>query len=102
MSKDFKDKNGNSLEKGVLYELPHLLWPLSFQSYEYRQEGDFKNPEAVFWDFKGYPHYFGKEKIAVLAIPTNPQKIREYINSAKTLVEWLSNKATQMIAQRKT
>ena len=100
MRESFKDKDGNSLERGVLYDLPPLSWPLSFQCYEYRQEGDLKKLESVFWDFRGYPHYFSKEKIAVLATPINPQKIREYISSAKTLVDWLSIKET-LIAQRR-
>jgi len=100
MREFFKDKDGNPLEKGVLYELPPLSWPLSFQCYEYCQEGDFKNLKAVFWDFKGYTHYFSKEKISLLATKTPLEKAREYINSAKSLVEWLSIKETQ-IAQRR-
>ncbi len=96
MQEFFKDKDGNFLEKGVLYDLPPLSWPLSFQCYEHHQEGDFRNLEAVFWDFKGCPHYFNKKKIASLAIKTTPDKVREYINSAKSLVEWLSIKESKL------
>jgi len=96
MQEFFKDKDGNPLEKGVLYDLPPLSWPLSFQSYEYRQEGDFKNPEAVFWDFRGTPHYFNKKRVEVVAAKTSPEKAREYLNSAKSLTEWLSIKESKL------
>lgn len=101
MQESFKDKDENSLEKGVLYDLPSQSWPLSFQGYEYHQEGDFKPcmREAVFSDFKGYPHYFNRKKIEIIASKTTPEKIREYVDSAKTLVDWLSIKENQMIAQ---
>lgn len=100
MQEPFKDKDGNPLEKGVLYDLPPLSWPLSFQSYEYRQEGDFKNPEAVFWDFKGFPHYFNKKRVEVVAAKTTLLGVKKYISSAKSLLEWLSIKESK-IAQSK-
>ncbi len=90
MREEFKDKNENPLEKGILYELPPLSWPLSFQGYEPRQQGDFRNLEAVFWDFKGLPHYFNKCKIAAIATPTTSEKLWEYANSAMSLFQWLS------------
>jgi len=96
MREFFKDKDGNLLEKGVLYDLPPLSWPLSFQGYEDHQEGDFRNLAAVFLDFKGYPHYFNRKKVEIIASKTTPEKAREYINSAKSLVEWLSIKETQI------
>jgi hypothetical protein len=95
MQKTFRDRNGNPLERGVLYDLPPLAWPLSFQSYESRHEGDFDVLEAVFWDFKGNPHYFGEKKVAVLATKTTPEKAREYVIAAHSLVDWLSTKASQ-------
>lgn len=96
MQESFKDKDGNFLEKGVLYDLPPLSWPLSFQCYEHCQEGDFKNPEAVFWDFKGCPHYFNRKKVEIIATKTSPEKVREYLNLAKALVEWLSIKESKL------
>ena len=96
MSEIFRDKDGNPLEKGILYDLPPLSWPLSFQCYEHRQEGDFKNPEAVFWDFRGNPHYFNKKKIESIATKTTLPQIVQHLNSAKSLVEWLSIKGTQI------
>jgi hypothetical protein len=90
MRKEFRDKNGHYLEKGVLYDISSLSWPLSFQGYEYSLEGDFKNLEAVFWDFRGHPHYFNEYKTLALAVPVTPEKVREYMSSAKSLVEWLS------------
>ncbi len=101
MPEHFKDKDGNPLEKGVLYDLSPLSWPLSFQGYENHQEGDSTKPEAVFWDFKGYPHYFNRKRVEIIAVKTTSEKAREYTTSAKSLVEWLSIKETQ-IAQSQT
>ena len=101
MPENFKDKDGNSLEKGVLYDIPFQSWPLSFQGYEHRQEGDFKPcmREAVFWDFKGYPHYFPRKKVEIIATKITPERVREYLSSSKTLVDWLSIKENKMVAQ---
>lgn len=96
MRESFKDKDGNHLEKGILYDLPPLSWPLSFQSYEDHQEGDFKSLMAVFWDFRGNPHYFNRKKIEIIATKTTSEQIVQYINSARSLIEWLSNKESKI------
>ena len=99
MPEVFIDKEGNPLERGVLYNLPPLSWPLSFQFYEFRWEGDFKILKAVFLDFNGHPNYFNKKKVISIATKPTSEKMREYISSAKTLVEWLSNEEPK-ITQR--
>ncbi len=101
MHENFVDRNGNPLEKGVLYNLPPLSWPLSFQCYEHCQQGDFRNLEAVFWDFRSFPHYFNPKEIESIAYKTTSEKVREYLNSAKSLVDWLSNQERR-IAQSQT
>ncbi len=89
MPEGFKDKTGNFLKKGVLYEIPPFLWPFSFQDYEYHPEGDSKKLEAVFWDFTGNPHNFNEKRINLSAVPLSHENAQRYINTAKSLVEWL-------------
>ncbi len=99
MQTPFSDKNRNPLESGVLYDIPPLSWPLFFQGYEYRLEGDFKKLEAVFHDFRGDSHYFNHHQIATLATQTTTKRIKEYITSANSLTGWLLIQESK-IAQR--
>jgi len=100
MQEPFTHKCGNPLERNVLYTFSNRTWPMSFYRYECQQEGDLKNPKAVFWDFRGKPIYLSREEVALLITETSPEQINEYITSAKSLLDWLSIKKTQ-IAQRR-
>ncbi len=94
MSQIDYDKNRNPLEKQVLYNSPSRFWPLSFQEYGFKQEGDFRRPIAVFWDFMGNPHYLDKKDTSLMT-KTTQEELQKYITLSKTLLEWLSNKSTQ-------
>jgi hypothetical protein len=97
MQESFTHKEGNPLEKNVLYTILNRAWPLSFQGYEYHPEGDLKKPKAVFWDFRGKAVCLSREEVALLITKTNPEQIKEYIASAKSLIHWLSTKETQIV-----
>jgi hypothetical protein len=91
MQESFINKNKTPLEKTILYTISSQRWPLSFQGYEYKPEGDYKKLVAVFWDYEGHPIYFNKEQVALAITPATPTQIKQSISSAKGLVEWLSH-----------
>jgi len=90
MLEPFNHREGKPLEKTVLYTVANQRWPISFQEYSYKQEGDFKILQAIFWNFEGRPIAFEREEVAKMITPSSLRQIQNYISSAKTLVDWLS------------
>jgi hypothetical protein len=96
-SESFNHRKGSPLERNMLYDVVNQKWPLFFQGYELKQEGDYKKPVAVFWDFMGNPYSFNKEQVALSVIPTTSEQFNKHLHSAKSLVDWLLTKQSRVL-----